>query len=154
MWTSWYALSMWKLWAQSSNETILSQLQTTMTAESHWQHLKHTHLGFMHRPRLNKTVCIMINDIIPAESIKASNLDGTCFTGQPPPLTAFQLQAKKAWIELAQHPCSENEYKPDIQRWTCRCSGQQLQSHHFCKHLVRAVKAASPQPLNFFKTLT
>ncbi len=73
---SWYSPCMWQLWARSSNETILSQLCMTMTAESHWHHLKHTYLGFMHHPWLDQTIYTMIIDMIPVEINKSKNLDG------------------------------------------------------------------------------
>ena len=57
-WMSWYTPCMWKLWAQLSNESILSRLRTTMTAESHWRHLKHTYLGCMHVPHMIKIFMI------------------------------------------------------------------------------------------------
>ena len=154
MWNSWYSLSMWNLWAPSSRSDILSQLCTTMTAESHWQHFKHMYLGFMHRPRLDQTVYTMIHDVIPAEVIKARDLDGKHLLGWPAELTTFQEAAKKAWIELAKRPCSATDYVLNIKNWTCRCGGQQLQAHHLCKHLVQAVEAAAPRPANFFEKLT
>ena len=136
MWMSWYSPHMWQLWARSSNETILSRLHMTMMAESHWHHLKHTYLRFMHHPQLDQTIYTMISDVIPVEINKSKNLDGAQFTGHPPPLMMFQIQAKKAWYELAKCPCSMNNYKMDIATWTCQCSSQQLQAHHLCKHLV------------------
>ncbi len=126
MWMSWYSPSMWSLWARSSKGNILPRLRTTMTAESHWRHLKHTFLGFMHRPRLDQTVHTMINDVIPAELVKAQNIDGRHLIGRPAELTTFQEAAKKAWIGLAKHPCSATDYAPNIKDWTCRCGGQLL----------------------------
>ena len=48
----------------------------TMMAESHWHHLKHTYLGFMHHPWLDQTIYTMISDVIPGEINKSKNLDG------------------------------------------------------------------------------
>ena len=115
-----------------------------MTAESHWCHLKHTYLGFMHRPWLDQTIYTMINNVIPTEMTKAGNIDGTHLLRHPPPLTTFQTLAKKAWCELSKHPCSARDYAMNIEMWTCTCGGQQLQAHHFCKHLVQAVEGAGP----------
>ena len=56
-----------------------------MTAKSHWHHLKHAYLSFMHHPGLNQTVYTMLNDVIPVEKIKADPLDGAEFISQPPP---------------------------------------------------------------------
>ncbi len=151
MWNSWYSASMWKLWAWSSNGSILSCLWTTMTAESHWRHLKHTHLGFMHHPWLDQTIYTIINNVIPAELLRMRELDGVHLIGHAPPLTNFQKQVKKAWLELSKHSCSEKNYNTDIKRWTCQCGGQQLQAHHLCKHLVQAVETLSPRPPDFFE---
>src|SRR5260370_1765014 len=96
----------------------------------------------------------MINNVIPVEIIKARDLDGKHLIGQPAKLTTFQERAKKAWIGLTKCPCSATDYMLNVENWTCRCSGQQLQAHHFCKHLVQAVEAAAPQPTNFFEKLT
>jgi len=63
----------------------------TMMAESHWHHLKHTYLGFMHHPWLDQTIYTMISDEIPVEINKSKNLDGAQFTGCPPPLMTFQI---------------------------------------------------------------
>ncbi|KAF9503537.1 hypothetical protein BS47DRAFT_1369462 [Hydnum rufescens UP504] len=125
-----------------------------MTSESHWQHLKHTYLGFMHQPQLDQMVYTMINNVIPAELIKARDLDGRHLIGWPVTLMTFQEVAKKTWIELMKRPCSATDYAPSIKNWTCRCGGQQLQVQHFCKHLVQVVEAATPQPKNFFEKLT
>ena len=86
----------------------------------------------------------MINEVIPAELVKARNINGRHLIGWPAKLTTFQEAAKKAWIKLTKHPCSATYYAPNIKDWTCRCGGQQLQAHHFCKHLVQAVEMASP----------
>ena len=125
-----------------------------MTAESHWQHLKHTHLGFMHRPRLDQTIYTMINDVIPKELRRARELDGIHHLGRAPPLTVFQKQAKKAWLELLKCSCSGKDYNMSIKNWTCGCRGQQLQAHHLCKHPVQAVEALHPRPADFFEKLT
>ena len=96
MWNSWYSPSMWDLWAWSSRSNILSWLCTTMTAESHWWHLKHTYLSFMHWPHLDQMVYTMIHDVIPEEVIKVQDLDGKHLIGRPAKLTTFQEAAKKA----------------------------------------------------------
>lgn len=145
---------MWKLWARSSDGAILSRLRTTMTAKSHWQILKHTHLGFMHRPRLDQTIYTPINDVVPAELLRMRELDGVHLLGRAPPLTVFQKQAKKAWLELSKRSCSGRDYHTNINQWTCGCGGQQLQAHHLCKHLVQAVETSCPRPSDFFEKLT
>jgi len=68
----------------------------------------------------------MINEVIPAELVKARNIDGRHLIGRPAELTTFQEAAKKAWIGLAKHPCSATDYAPNIKDWTCRCGGQLL----------------------------
>ena len=98
----------------------------------------------MHRPRLDQMVYTMINSVVPAEVVKAQSLDGKHLIGRPAELTTFQEAAKKAWIELAKRPCSATDYMPNIKNWTCRCGGQLLQAHHFCKHLVQVVEVAVP----------
>ncbi|KAF8325049.1 uncharacterized protein EI90DRAFT_3157113 [Cantharellus anzutake] len=130
LWTSWYSPLAWKLWARSSNPSILSRLRTTMTAEKHWQYLKHTHLGFMHRPRLDQTIYTMITGVIPSIIDKSIELDGTRRLGLAPPLTTFQTQAKKAWRLLAKRPCSGIDYSTD------------------------AIQARGPLPPDFFETLS
>ncbi|KAF8318862.1 uncharacterized protein EI90DRAFT_2941296 [Cantharellus anzutake] len=42
LWNSWY--SKWDLWAQSSCESRLSHVRTTMITENHWKSLKHGYL--------------------------------------------------------------------------------------------------------------
>src|SRR5260370_11237346 len=101
-----------------------------MIAESHWQHLKHTHLGFMHCPRLDQTIYMMINDVIPAELLRAQELDGVHLIGCAIPLTIFQKQAKKAWLELSKHSCSGKDYGTDVMKWTCGCGGQGFLHHN------------------------
>ena len=82
MWTSWYSPAMWKLWARLSESSFLSRLRTTMTAEKHWQYLKHTHLGFMHQPQLDQTVYTMVTGVIPAIIDKSIDLDGRHHLGR------------------------------------------------------------------------
>jgi len=56
-----------------------------MTAEKHWQYLKHSHLGFMHQPRLDQTIYTMITSVIPEIINKSIELDGECHLGLSPP---------------------------------------------------------------------
>ena len=61
---------------------------------------------------------------------------------------------KEAWIEFAKCPCVTTDYAPNVENWTCKCGGQQLQAHHFFKHLTQAVEGAAPRRPNLFETLT
>src|SRR5258708_9073022 len=44
LWNSWYGC--WNLWAQSSCESRLSCIHTTMITKNHWKRLKHGYLRF------------------------------------------------------------------------------------------------------------
>ena len=94
MWASWYSPQMWKLWAHSTNDQILSRLQTTMMTENHWKQLKHHHLGFMHHPQLDQTIYIMIWDVVLAAIITPESLEGTRCIGVAVELTTFQQELK------------------------------------------------------------
>ena len=139
MWSSWYAPAMWKLWARSSDDQFLSRLRTTMMTENHWKQLKYHHLGFMHRPRLDETIHIMITDVVPAAIIASELLEGNGRAGAAPQLTTYQRELKKSWKTLSQRPLGNKDYGTNIQRWTCRCGAQQFQAQHLCKHLVQSV---------------
>ncbi len=95
----------------------------------------------------------MVSDVIPAAIDRSVDLDGKCHLGQAASLSSFQKDAKKAWRLLAVCRCSGKDYGMDIGRWVCQCGTQQLQAHHFCKHLVQAVLAQGPLPSKFFNTL-
>src|SRR5258705_110461 len=125
MWASWYTPQMWKLWARSTDDRILSWLRTTMMTENHWKQLKHHHLGFMHRPQLDQTIYIMINDVVLAVIIASESLEGTGHIGVAVQLTTFQQELKQSWKTLSQQPLSGQDYGTNIQNWTCWCGTQQ-----------------------------
>src|SRR5260370_14059523 len=130
MWASWYSPQMWKLWACSTNDQILSWLQTTMMTENHWKQLKHHHLRFMHHPWLDQTIYIMIQDVIPAAIITSKSLEGTRHIGAAVELMTFQQELKQLWKTLSQQPLLGKDYGTNVQNSTCQCAAQQFQPQH------------------------
>jgi hypothetical protein len=150
LWTQWYSPKHWPLWARSTSNH-LSRLRTTMTVENHWKQLKRTYLHFMHRPRLDHAVYVLCSVVIPAYMLTASSLEDLHRMGRGKQLTPFQRSLKKSWKLKAAAKVSGNTYITDVKNWQCTCGGQELDSHHLCKHLVQA--AAPPAPRFFSKVV-
>jgi hypothetical protein len=138
LWSSWYSLKIWKLWARSSSP-LISRLRTTMSVENFWRQLKHNYLHHMLRPRLDLLVWILINNITPEYIAHAEILEDTHRLGRSKQLTTYQRYFKKSWQALEATPVGGKVYVTDVAMWTCNCGQQKYQCHHLCKHLVHAV---------------
>lgn len=76
MWTSWYSQNRWNLWARSTTPYI-SRTRTTMNAENHFKQVKHDHLPYLLRPRLDQLVYILLTRVVPAYVKRAQELEDT-----------------------------------------------------------------------------
>lgn len=150
-WTQWYAPSMWKLWARSTLSSSLSRLRTTMTAQNHWKQMKHDHLHFLNRPRLDLTVYTIISKVVPTYVDKSARLEDSYRLSRSKALTPYQKAFKTAWRDLETRACGSRDYKTNVAKWICRCGAQELQAHHLCKHLVQA---AGKPPVGFFRQIS
>lgn len=147
LWTSWYALKVWRLWARSTSPYI-SRLRTTMNVENFWRQLKHNHLHHMLRPRLDLLIWILLNKVTPEYVARAEVLEDTHRLGRSKPLSTYQRYFKSAWKGLSATTVSRQIYITNVETWTCNCGHQKYQRHHICKHLVQAVP--NP-PLSFWR---
>lgn len=138
MWACWYSPKMWKLWARSKSPYI-SRLRTTMNVENFWRQLKHDHLHHVSRPRLDHLVWIMIHKITPAYVARTEVLNDEYRAGRSKSLTTYQKYFKKSWKKLLGALISKNQYKTDVNSWTCNCGRQKYDRHHICKHLVQTI---------------
>ncbi|KAJ7673680.1 hypothetical protein DFH06DRAFT_1081519, partial [Mycena polygramma] len=148
-WTSWYAPKVWKLWARSTSP-LLSRLRTTMNVENFWKQLKHSFLHNLLRPRLDQLVWILVTKVTPAYLARANILSDGHRLGRSKPLTHFQKQFKTVWQKLEKSTLSvdaDKKYITRVDKWTCTCKAQPLNSCHLCKHLVDAV---GPLPARFW----
>ena len=149
LWASWYSPSRWELWSRSTSP-LLSRLRTTMTVENHWKQLKHHHLHFMHRPRLDHVLYVLCTEAIPQWMVRAETLEDTYKMGRSKGLSAFQKAFKVSWREKAEATVSKTGYKVDVAQWLCNCGAQETDTHHLCKHLVQAVP---PPPIKFWSQI-
>ncbi|KAJ7672381.1 hypothetical protein DFH06DRAFT_1363177 [Mycena polygramma] len=148
-WTSWYAPKVWKLWARSTSP-LLSRLRTTMNVENFWKQLKHSFLHNLLRPRLDQLVWILVTKVTPAYLARANILSDGHRLDRSKPLTHFQKQFKTVWQKLEKSTLSvdaDKKYITRVDKWTCTCKAQPLNSCHLCKHLVDAV---GPLPARFW----
>lgn len=144
-WTNWYSPSRWHLWARSSSGERLSRLRTTMTAENHFGQLKGDYLHFLHRPRLDHAVWVIIKKVTPDYMARAGTLEDTHRLGRARALTPFQRGFKASWKKKYKLPVSDKPYTTDIKRWVCDCGSQELDTYHCCKHLVQGVPKPPPE---------
>ncbi|KAJ7763778.1 hypothetical protein B0H16DRAFT_1801158 [Mycena metata] len=146
-WTLWYSPKMWKLWARSTSP-YLSRLRTTMNVENLWRQLKH---GFLHnhlRPRLDQLIWILVTQVTPAYHARMQILNDGHRIGRSKAPTQFQKQFKTMWKKLEGRTLAvdaDRKYITSVERWTCTCKSQPLNSCHLCKHLVDAVGHPSPE---------
>ncbi len=143
-WSAWYRPSRWKLWARSSSPS-LSRLRTTMTAENHFYQLKGDYLHFLHRPRLDHAVWVLVVKVMPAYMSRASGMEDTHRLGRGKALTTFQQGFKTAWKKKELLKVSDKKYDTNVANWLCNCGSQELDTYHCCKHLIQAVPKPSPE---------
>jgi hypothetical protein len=146
LWSSWYSAKAWKLWARSTS-VYISRLRTTMNVENFWRQLKHDFLHHLLHPRLDQLVWILISNVTPEYVRRGEVLEDTHRIGRSKPLTTYQKYFKSSWLALSKATVSDNQYSPDVARWTCKCGQQKYDRHCLCKHLVQAVP---PPPVKFW----
>jgi len=97
-----------------------------MTGENHFQQLKGDFLHFLHRPRLDHAVWILITKVVPAYMSRAAELEDTYRLGRACPLTSFQHGFKVNGKKKKQMPISTRTHKTDVAQWLCTCGTQEL----------------------------
>lgn len=138
MWACWYTPKMWKVWARSTSP-YLSRLRTTMAVENFWRQLKHNYFHNHARPRLDHLVWIMIHEVTPDYFARMDGLQDTYRLGRSKALTTYQRRFKFSWAKIKDKVINNESYETNVATWTCNCGSQKYNSHHLCKHLVRAV---------------
>ncbi|KAL0056678.1 hypothetical protein AAF712_016716 [Marasmius tenuissimus] len=152
MWNSWYCPAMWKLWARSSTPSsspYLTRLQTTMNVENFWKQLKHEQLHHLLHPRLDQLVFILIYKVTPMYAQRMDFLAPETRLGRSKPPTPLQTSFKKNWAECLAKRIRDSaieEYKTDLETWTCHCGVQMYNRHHICQHLVHLVESTIGKP--------
>ncbi|KAJ3751280.1 hypothetical protein DFH05DRAFT_1385646 [Lentinula detonsa] len=146
MWACWYCPQMWKLWARSSSDHILSRLRTTMGAENHFKLLKHEHLHHLVHPRLDQLSYKLIYEVTPAYFARTSLLDDDSRLGHGRRLSTYQKAFKTSFRRLSHRSLgTKHKYITNVQTWTCNCGQQKYSAFCLCKHLVQAVKEPDPR---------
>ena len=133
LWTSWYSLQAWNLWACSTSP-FLSHLWTTMNVENFWMQLKHNFLHHLLHPHLDQLVWILISNVTLEYVHCGEVLEDTHRIGHSKPLMTYQKYFKSSWLALSKATVSNNQYSPDIAQWTCKCGQQKYDQHCLCKH--------------------
>ena len=77
-----------------------------MMSENHWKQLKHHYLGFMHHPRLDQSIYILLMEVVPAAITKSKTLDDTAHIGVAVELMTYQKELKSSWKALSEQECT------------------------------------------------
>lgn len=149
MWTAWYQLEWWQLWAWSTDLDLLSCLHTTMVVENFWQQFEHFYLQYCARPWIDLAIWIINTEVVPEQKFKIDHLDPAYHPRCSCPKTPFQRAF--SWRQLCDRPIGDWEYKTDVIWWICDCGSQSVWAQHLCKHLVQAV--GKEIPVTFFNEI-
>ena len=136
LWTNWYALSKWELWAQSSYEGAIPRKRTTMLVELLWQNFKRLVLYQYNRPHVNFATYALVTQGIPLYRLWFNQIVNDPRDGRARFLCSEQAAIRNLWLILAKRK-SEGSYITDVNLWLCDCRTQKYNSYLLCKHLVQ-----------------
>jgi len=144
LWTEWYDVSKWLLWARSPCEDKLSVLKTTMFIEGHWRTIKRDFLYKFFRPRMDLVVYILMEKVVAHQERKLQQI----YSGveRPEWIKSF----KSEWKKLSGQPINHT-YITNLDQWICGCPYYLTSRFNICKHLIHQKGRVLPEFFNQIK---
>ena len=149
LYTNWYKIGQWEMWARSNNPNEIPVLKTTMILESHWRRIKCDFLHRFNRPRIDLVIWVLTTRSIPQGidrmmAIQAGN--------RRKAVASWRKAFKNEWKQCQNQETSSTkilEHHTNAAAWVCGCKQFLLSRFLLSKHIISCYEKVR-DPTTFF----